>query len=171
MATDRTAGMAPPRLLSPPAPDPGRGTAALISVCRFNFLLRRTFIQWLHADLRAIGVAISQLEKRGIKTVDCRRAGLSSKELIPKLRQFHQHWKPPFQNDYSQDSAFQPYEQLMCLREDLEEALNQFAEPGQAVPRYFPKMRPISRTMGNRTRCTAGGGKRTDCVCRCRCST
>ena len=107
--------------------------AALISVCRFNFLLRRTFIQWLHADLRAIGVAITQLEKRGIKTVDCRRAGLSSKEQIPKLRQFHQHWKPPFQNDYSQDSAFQPYEQLMCLREDLEEALNQFAEPGAPV--------------------------------------
>jgi hypothetical protein len=107
--------------------------AALISICRFNFLLRRTFIQWLHADLRAIGMAVSQLEKRGVKTVDCRRAGLSSKELISKLRQFHQHWKPPFQNDYSQDSAFQPYEQLMCLREDLEEALNQFAEPGQPV--------------------------------------
>ena len=96
---------------------------ALISICRFNFLLRRSFIQWLHADLRAIGAALNQLEKRGLKTVDCRRAGLSSKELISKLRQFHEHWKPPFQNDYSQDSAFQPYEQLMCLREDLEDAL------------------------------------------------
>ena len=96
--------------------------AALVSICRFNFLLRRTFIQWLHADLRAIGAALNQLEKRGLKVVDCRRAGLSSKELISKLRQFHQHWKPPFQTDYSQDSAFQPYEQLMCLREDLEDA-------------------------------------------------
>jgi len=86
-------------------------------------LLRRTFIQWLHADLRAIGAAIAQLEKRGVKVVDCRRAGLSSKEQIPKLRQFHEHWKPPFKNDYSQDAAFQPYEQLMCLREDLEDAL------------------------------------------------
>jgi hypothetical protein len=98
-------------------------SAALVAICRFNFLLRRTFIQWLHADLRAIGAALTQLEKRGLKVVDCRRAGLSSKELISKLRQFHQHWKPPFQNDYSQDSAFQPYEQLMCLREDLEDAL------------------------------------------------
>jgi hypothetical protein len=97
--------------------------AALVSICRFNFLLRRTFIQWLHADLRAIGAAITLLEKRGVKVVDCRRAGLSSKEQIPKLRQFHEHWKPPFQNDYSQDAAFQPYEQLMCLREDLEDAL------------------------------------------------
>ena len=98
-------------------------SAALVSICRFNFLLRRTFIQWLHADLRAIGAALNQLEKLGLKAVDCRRAGLSSKELISKVRQFHQHWKPPFQTDYSQDSAFQPYEQLMCLREDLEDAL------------------------------------------------
>ncbi len=99
-------------------------TAALVSICRFNFLLRRTFIQWLHADLRAIGAALNQLEKRGLKVVDCRTAGLSSTELISKLRQFHQHWKPPFQTDYSQNSAFQPYEQLMCLREDLENALD-----------------------------------------------
>jgi hypothetical protein len=97
--------------------------AALVSISRFNFLLRRSFIHWLHADLRAIGAALNSLEKRGLKVVDCRRAGLSSTELISKLRQFHQHWKPPFQTDYSQDSAFRPYEQLMCLREDLEDAL------------------------------------------------
>jgi len=80
----------------------------LVSICRFNFLLRRNFIQWLHADLRAIGAALGQLEKRGIKVVDCRRAGFSSKEPISKLQEFHQHWKPPFQNDYSQSSAFKP---------------------------------------------------------------
>ncbi len=99
-------------------------SAALVSICRFNFLLRRTFIQWLHADLRAIGAALNLLEKRGIPYLDCSRAGLSSKELISKLHQFHQHWKPPFQTDYSQNSAFQPYEQLMCLREVLEAALD-----------------------------------------------
>ena len=107
---------------------------ALISICRFNFLLRRTFIQWLHADLRAIGMALNALEKRGVQYVDCSRAGLSSKELISKLRQFHQHWKPPFQTDYSQNAAFQPYEQLMCLREDLESALDPAGAPGGAKP-------------------------------------
>jgi hypothetical protein len=105
--------------------------AALVSICRFNFLLRRTFIQWLHADLRAIGAALNQLEKRGLKVVDCRTAGFSSQELISKLHQFHQHWKPPFQNDYSQNSAFQPYEQLMCLRQDLENALGPATAPGE----------------------------------------
>jgi hypothetical protein len=95
----------------------------LVSICRFNFLLRRNFIQWLHADLRAIGAALNQLEKRGVKAVDCRRAGFSSKEPLAKLNEFHQHWKPPFQTDYSRNSSFKPYEQLMCLREDLEDAL------------------------------------------------
>jgi len=109
-------------------------TAALVSICRFNFLLRRAFIQWLHADLRAIGAALNQLEKQGVKGVDCRRAGLSSKELISTLRQFHQHWKPPFQRDYSQDSAFQPYDQLMCLREDLEDALGQAGASTGSAP-------------------------------------
>jgi hypothetical protein len=114
-------------------------SASLVCICRFNFLLRRTFIQWLHGDLRAIGAALTQLEKRGVKMVDCRRAGLSSKELIPKLRQFHEHWKPPFQNDYSQDSAFQPYEQLMCLREDLEEALGSAAASAAPAPTVTEK--------------------------------
>jgi len=108
-------------------------SASLVCICRFNFLLRRTFIQWLHGDLRAIGAALAQLENVASKWSDCRRAGLSSKELIPKLRQFHEHWKPPFQNDYSQDSAFQPYEQLMCLREDLEEALGPATAPTVAT--------------------------------------
>jgi hypothetical protein len=102
--------------------------AALVAICRFNFLLRRSFIQWLHTDLRSIGAALTQLEKRGVSVVDCRSAGFSSKEPISKLHQFHQHWKPPFQTDYSKNSAFQPYEQLMCLRQDLENAL------GPAVP-------------------------------------
>ena len=109
-------------------------TAALVSICRFNFLLRRSFIHWLHADLRAIGAALNLLEKRGITVVDCRRAGLSSKELISTLRQFHQHWKPPFQTDYSQDSALKAYDQLMCLREDLEDALVQAGVSTSSAP-------------------------------------
>jgi hypothetical protein len=108
--------------------------AALIWICRFNFLLRRSFIHLLHADLRAIGAALKELEKRNIKFVDCRRAGLSTEEPIARLRQFHERWKLPFQADYSQNSAFQPYEQLMSLREDLEDALNPAAAPPASTP-------------------------------------
>jgi hypothetical protein len=98
--------------------------AALVTFCRFNFLLRRIFIQLLHADLRTIGHMMLEIETKGIKHVDCRRAGFSATEPIAKLREFHNRWKAPFQRDYSQGGAIRPYEQLMSLREDLEDALN-----------------------------------------------
>jgi len=115
--------------------------AALISACRFNFLLRRSFIQLLHGDLRAIDAALKELARRNVQTVDCRRAGFSATETIAKLLHFHAHWKPPFQSDYTQDSAIRPYDQLMSLREDLEDALGvraTAAEP-KSAPRRAPE--------------------------------
>jgi hypothetical protein len=112
--------------------------AALVSIARFNFLFRRTFIQLLHADLRAIGSALIELEGRGLKTIDCRRAGLSAAEPIAMLRHYHQHWKAPFQTDYNKDSQFRPYEKLMCLREDLEDALGMAPAPAAPVPTPNP---------------------------------
>jgi hypothetical protein len=104
--------------------------AALVTFCRFNFLLRRIFIQLLHADLRTLGQMLLEIEKKGIKQVDCRRAGFSATEPIAKLREFHNRWKAPFHRDYSQGGASHPYEQLMSLRADLEDALN----PAPAAP-------------------------------------
>jgi hypothetical protein len=98
--------------------------AALVTFCRFNFLLRRIFIQLLHADLRTVGQMLIEIERRGIKQVDCRRAGFSASEQIAKLREFHNRWKAPFHRDYSQGGAIHPYEQLMSLRADLEDVLN-----------------------------------------------
>ena len=118
--------------------------AALVSIARFNFMFRRTFIQLLHADLRAIGSALIELEGRGLKTIDCRRAGLSAAEPIAKLRHFHQHWKAPFQTDYNKDSQFRPYEQLMGLREDLEDALGM--APAPAAPAPTPNLPPMAGT-------------------------
>jgi len=98
--------------------------AALVTFCRFNFLLRRIFIQLLHVDLRTLGQMLLEIENRGIKVVDCRRAGFSASEPISKLREFHNRWKAPFHRDYSQGGASRPYEQLMSLRADLEDALD-----------------------------------------------
>ena len=102
---------------------------ALLFFCRFNFLIRRNFIQAVHHDLRGIGLALAELERRGVQTVDCRSAGLSENETIPKLREFHQRWKMPFQNDYAKAGAFRPYDQLMALRSDLESTLAGGAQP------------------------------------------
>ena len=109
---------------------------ALVSICHFNFTFRRTFIRLLHADLRAIESALNELERRSLKSIDCRRSGFTASEPIAKLRQFHKQWKAPFQTDYNQGSQFRPYEQLMCLRQDLEEPLG--ISPGSVGPTPTP---------------------------------
>ena len=62
--------------------------AALVAFCRFNFLLRRAFIRMLHADLSAVRQAAETLDARGVKTVDCRRAGFSAAETTTQLRYY-----------------------------------------------------------------------------------
>jgi hypothetical protein len=97
--------------------------AALVAFCRFNFLLRRAFIRLLHADLSAVGHAVDTLEATGVKSVDCRRAGLSAAETTVQLRFFYENWRQPFQKDYTESSVTHAFEQLLALRADLEEAL------------------------------------------------
>jgi hypothetical protein len=96
--------------------------AALVAFCRFNFLLRRSFIRMLHSDLSAMRQAVASLEASGVKSVDCRRAGLSAAETTAQLRHFCENWRQPFQKDYTQSSVNRAFEQLLALRTDLEEA-------------------------------------------------
>jgi hypothetical protein len=97
--------------------------AALVAFCRFNFVLRRTFIHLLHADLAAVMDAIIALEAKGVKTVDCRRAGFSAAETTAQLRHFCENWRQPFHKDYTQSSVMHAFEQLLAIRADLEDAL------------------------------------------------
>ncbi len=97
--------------------------AALVAFCRFNFLLRRAFIRMLHADLSAVRDAIDLLEAKGVKTVDCRRAGFSAAETTMQLQYFCENWRQPFQKDYTENSVRHAFEQLLALRADLEEAV------------------------------------------------
>ena len=97
--------------------------AALVTFCRFNFLLRRAFIRLLHADLNAVHHAIEKLDSLGVKTVDCRRAGLSAAEPTIQLRYYCENWRQPFHKDYTANSVRRAFEQLLALRADLEEAL------------------------------------------------
>jgi hypothetical protein len=97
--------------------------AALVAFCRFNFLLRRAFIRMLHADLSAMRGAVESLESKGVKTVDCRRAGFSAAETTMQLRYFCENWRQPFQKDYTENSVRHAFEQLLALRADLEEAV------------------------------------------------
>jgi hypothetical protein len=94
--------------------------AAMIAFVRFNFLLRRTLIELMHADLIYIRSGINQLEASGAKTVSCQVFGLTSSEPINKIRQIADEWKQPFQKEYNERSVNQAFEKLLALRADVE---------------------------------------------------
>jgi hypothetical protein len=97
--------------------------AALVAFTRFNFLLRRAFFRLLHADLRAIREGLTELERRGISTVDCRSAGLTAQEPIQHLREISLSWRQPISSDYAENSANKTFEQLLAIRAAVERAL------------------------------------------------
>jgi hypothetical protein len=97
--------------------------AAMVAFVRFNFLLRRTLIELMHADLIFIRSGIHQLETAGAKTVNCQSFGLSSTEPINKVRQIADEWKQPFQREYNERTVNQAFEKLLSLRADVERTM------------------------------------------------
>ena len=140
--------------------------SALLSFIRFNFLLRRTLIELMHADLIAIRASLTQLELNGIHFVDAQQGGFSSNESVHKLRQATEDWKQPFQKEYTERTVNQAFDKLLGLRSDVERAIEKLAsrqtperpavepniatripapppraqspEPGKAVPKSEP---------------------------------
>jgi hypothetical protein len=101
--------------------------AALLAFVRFNFLLRRTFIELMHADLIAIRSGLSQLETAAVRVIDCQNVGLSNSEPLAKIRDIADEWKQPFQKEYTERSVSQTFEKLLGLRADVEKALQKIA--------------------------------------------
>jgi hypothetical protein len=97
--------------------------SALLAFIRFNFLLRRTFIELMHADLIAIRAGLGQLEVASVRIMDCHHFGLSAAEPLPKIREIADEWKQPFQQEYTERSVSQAFEKLLGLRTDVEAAL------------------------------------------------
>lgn len=108
------------------------GPTALVATARVNFLVRRTFVRLIAADLHAIRFSINELEQRGVRTVNCVRAGLGPQESLENLRQICQEWKKPFRAAYA---AGQNFKELIEIRGAVEEALALAPEKGSiAVP-------------------------------------
>ena len=97
--------------------------AAMVAFIRFNFLLRRTLIELMHADLIAIRGALGQLDAAGVRILDCHHCGLSSAEPLVKVREMADEWKQPFQKEYTERTVSQAFEKLLGLRTDIERAL------------------------------------------------
>src|SRR5882757_5876681 len=102
-------------------------SSALLAFIRFNFLLRRTLIELMHADLIAIRAGIAQLEAAGVRVVDCQNFGLSAAEPLAKIRTMADEWKQPFQKAYTERTVNQAFDKLLGLRTDVEQALERIA--------------------------------------------
>jgi len=122
--------------------------SAMLAFIRFNFLLRRTLIELIHADLIAIRAGLAQLEQAGVRIIDCQHVGLSPNEPLSKIRTMADEWKQPFQKAYTERTVNQAFDKLLGLRTDVEQALERIApkiaEPAStkstpAVPKIVPK--------------------------------
>jgi hypothetical protein len=127
--------------------------AALLAFVRFNFLLRRTFIELMHADLIAIRSGLSQMETSGVRIIDCHHFGLSAEEPLAKIREVADEWKQPFQQDYTERSVNQTFEKLLGLRTDVERALEKIAPKApEKSARSEKSARPAAEPTGASTR-------------------
>ncbi len=93
---------------------------ALVAFTRFGYLMRRTFFRLMLADLNTILEGLTELEDKGVTTIDCRRAQFSAQEPIVRLRVICQSWKVMFQAEYSSGS---PLRMLVDLRASVDQAL------------------------------------------------
>jgi hypothetical protein len=90
--------------------------SAMMAFVRFNFMLRRTLIELMHADLISIRTGLDQLEAAKTHFLDCSTFGLTANEPITKIRQLTDEWRQPFQKEYTERSVSQAFEKLLALR-------------------------------------------------------
>jgi hypothetical protein len=105
---------------------------ALTAFTRFGYLMRRAFFRLMLGDLNTILDGLTELEDKGVQTIDCRRAQFSAQEPIIRLRMICQSWKVMFQAEYSSGS---PLRMLVDLRASVEHALGR----GKPAPAATPK--------------------------------
>jgi hypothetical protein len=151
--------------------------SALLAFIRFNFLLRRTLIELMHADLIAIRAGLAQLEHAGVRIIDCRHCGLSTAEPLPKIQQLADEWKQPFQKEYTERTVNQAFDKLLGLRTDVEQALErvlgkapagnapalaQAAKGATPTNDSAPETKPASETAAEQPRGSSGSKDESD---------
>jgi hypothetical protein len=115
---------------------------ALVAFTRFGYLMRRVFFRLMLTDLNNILDGLTELEEKGVETIDCRRAQFSAQEPIVRLRMICQSWKVMFQAEYS---SGQPLRMLVDLRASVDFALGRgsaAADTGKAVASAAAKAAP-----------------------------
>jgi hypothetical protein len=111
--------------------------SAMVAFARFSFMIRRIFFRLMHDDLNAIQDGLRELERRGVTTIDCRRAQFSAEEPTARLRMICQSWKVMFHAEYS---SGQPLRMLVDLRAAVDDALQNGAHQKSGSPRALPPL-------------------------------
>jgi len=131
--------------------------SAMLAFVRFNFLLRRTLIELMHADLIFIRSGLTHLQSAGARTVDCQSFGLTAAEPVARVRQLADEWKQPFQKEYTERSVNQAFDKLLSLRADVERTMEKILGKPVEAPKATPPApaTPASSQTGR----SAGTGK------------
>ena len=136
---------------------------ALVAFTRFGYLMRRAFFRLMLGDLNTILDGLTELEEKGVTTIDCRRAQFSAQEPIIRLRMICQSWKVMFQAEYSSGS---PLRMLVDLRASVEHALGRGkaaeagakAKPGTAANLSAGKLAPAAKPAPLAAKAAAAAG-------------
>jgi hypothetical protein len=139
---------------------------ALVAFTRFGYLMRRAFFRLMLGDLNTILDGLTDLEDKGVTTIDCRRAQFSAQEPIIRLRMICQSWKVMFQAEYSSGS---PLRMLVDLRASVEHALGRDKAaggkrkpPAAAKPVARPPVAPASKPAPPAAKAAAGAASPND---------
>src|SRR5438045_4912277 len=114
---------------------------ALTAFTRFGYLMRRSFFRLMVGDLNIILDGLTELEDKGVETIDCRRAQFSAQEPIVRLRVICQSWKVMFQAEYS---SGQPLRMLVDLRASVEHALG-LGKPAESETKVTAKPAMVAK--------------------------
>jgi hypothetical protein len=108
--------------------------SAMLAFIRFNFLLRRTLIELMHADLIFIRNGLNQLQNGGARSIDCQTVGLGKGEPVEKLARMADEWKQPFQKEYTERTVNQAFDKLLGLRADVERNMEKILGKTSVTP-------------------------------------
>jgi hypothetical protein len=132
--------------------------SSLLAFIRFNFLMRRTLIELMHADLIAIRSGLTALDAADIRVIDCQSIGLSIAEPVAKVRQLADEWKQPFQQEYNERTVSEAFEKLLALRGDVDRALDRFLPKTTAAPLAPAASEPATRNTPQHVRAPESRG-------------
>lgn len=118
------------------------GSSVLVAFTRYNFLLRRAFVQLLHSDIESIRHNLGELEAHDIHVVDCAAAGFGSQEPIADLRRYCRSWRSVFVADYAAGPSFRTIAEVRQIVEHAAHIARTQRKESAAAP---AASKPISK--------------------------